>query len=81
MRPLLTIAARAFVICGCLALAATPNIALAQGAGIEKKEERKEPPWIPAYSLTVLGIGLGLMCVARPGTRKDPDGEKDDRPV
>ncbi len=81
MRSFLTTAAQAMTVGACLMLATTPQVVLAQGAGIEKKEERKEPPWIPAYSLTALGIGLGLMCVARPSGRKNPDGEKEDRPA
>ena len=81
MRSILTNVLRVIAVCGCLTLASAPQIVLAEGAGIEKREERKEPPWIPAYALTALGIGLGLMCVARPGLRKDPDGEKEDRPA
>jgi hypothetical protein len=81
MRSFLTAPVRAVTVCGCLMLAATPQVVLAEGAGIEKREERKEPPWIPAYALTALGIGLGLMCVARPSGRKNPDGEKEDRPA
>ena len=81
MQSFLKMTARAITVSGCLLLATTPQIVLAQGAGIEKREERKEPPWIPAYALTALGIGLGLMCVARPSGRKNPDGEKEDRPA
>ncbi|HEY2840992.1 MAG TPA: hypothetical protein VGJ26_17690 [Pirellulales bacterium] len=81
MRSTLLFVARMMAVGACLALATAPQVVRAEGAGIEKKEERKEPPWIPAYALTALGIGLGLMCVARPGTRKNPDGEKEDRPA
>jgi|GEM_PF-6295763 len=81
MRSLLLSAVRAIALCGCLTLATSPQVVLAQGAGIEEREERKEPAWIPAYFLTLLGIGIGMLCICRPSGRVTPDGEKEDRPA
>ena len=71
MRKIILGVATAFVMLAIVSI--SPNAALAQRKGVNDKllEVDTSKSYALPYVLVVLGVALGVMIVARPGTRAD----------
>jgi hypothetical protein len=82
-RQTLCSAARAVVLCLCIAGGIAPQVAHAQkegGAGIMAAQDATEPNYVLSYFVMAIFGGAGMYVLAKPSRRKNMD-EKEEGPT